>query len=67
VPGVREALVARQREMGRTGGAVLDGRDIGTHVFPDAQVKFFLVAEPTVRAERRHDENRSRGRTEDLV
>jgi cytidylate kinase len=67
VPGVRAALVEQQRVMGHGGGVVLDGRDIGTHVFPDAQVKFFLVAQPGVRAVRRNDENRTRGRTEDLA
>lgn len=67
VPGVREALVEQQREMGREGGIVMDGRDIGTHVFPEADVKFFLSADPGTRAERRHEENVSRGRSETLV
>jgi CMP/dCMP kinase len=67
IAGVRRAMVEQQRAMGRAGGVVLDGRDIGTHVFPDAQVKFFLVAQPGVRAERRHEENVTRGRTEDLA
>jgi cytidylate kinase len=67
VAGVRAALVEQQRSMGRDGGVVLDGRDIGTHVFPEAAVKFFLVAESAVRAERRHEENLTRGRTEDLA
>src|SRR6185369_7202564 len=61
VPGVRAALVEQQREMGREGGVVMDGRDIGTHVFPDADVKFFLEADPGVRAGRRFDENVARG------
>ena len=52
-PGVRVEMVARQREMGRDGGVVLDGRDIGTAVFPDAEVKFFLDANPGERAGRR--------------
>jgi cytidylate kinase len=67
VPGVRAALVEQQREMGREGGVVMDGRDIGTHVFPHADVKFFLSADPSVRAHRRHDENVARGRDESLA
>jgi cytidylate kinase len=66
VPGVRAALVEQQREMGREGGVVMDGRDIGTHVFPNADVKFFLSADPSVRAHRRHEENVARGRDESL-
>jgi len=50
-PGVRVEMVARQREMGKDGGVVLDGRDIGTAVFPDADVKFFLDANPGERAQ----------------
>ena len=56
IPGVRRAMVARQRTMGRR-GAVLNGRDIGTVVFPDADVKFFLTAVPEERAERRFKED----------
>jgi cytidylate kinase len=67
VPGVRAALVEQQREMGREGGVVMDGRDIGTHVFPEAGVKLFLSADPGVRAHRRHDENVARGRDESLA
>lgn len=55
-PGVRRAMVARQRAMGRR-GAVLNGRDIGTVVFPDADIKFFLTAAPEERAERRFKED----------
>ncbi len=51
---VREALVAKQREMGRDGGVVLEGRDTGTVVFPDAEAKFFLDAAAAVRALRRY-------------
>src|SRR5919107_1598236 len=59
VPEVRRTLVARQREMGeRAGGVVLDGRDIGTVVFPSADVKFFLTAAPEERAQRRYEEDR---------
>lgn len=56
IPGVRRAMVARQRAMGQR-GAVLNGRDIGTVVFPDADVKFFLTAVPDERAERRFKED----------
>lgn len=59
---VRRALVLRQREMGRRGSVVLDGRDIGTVVFPDADIKFFLTAEPEERASRRYEEDRLRER-----
>ena len=52
-PAVREWMVARQREMGKSGGVVMEGRDIGTAVFPDADVKIFLDANENVRAERR--------------
>ncbi len=59
IPEVRRELVRRQREMGaRSGGVVLDGRDIGTVVFPAAAVKFFLTAVPEARAKRRYDEER---------
>ena len=58
IPAVRRAMVARQREMGKR-GAVLNGRDIGTVVFPDADVKFFLTALPQARAERRFNEDRA--------
>jgi cytidylate kinase len=60
-PGVREALLEMQRQAGRAGGVVLEGRDIGTVVFPDADVKFFLTARADVRARRRHDELVARG------
>jgi len=58
LPEVRRELVRRQREMGAPGGVVLDGRDIGTVVFPNADVKFFLTAVPEERAKRRFDEER---------
>jgi cytidylate kinase len=54
--GVREALVRMQREMGRGGGVILEGRDIGTVVFPDAEAKFYLDARPEERARRRFEE-----------
>src|ERR687883_1375580 len=62
IPEVREAVVDKLREMSRAGGVVMDGRDIGTKVFPDAQVKLFLEASPDVRAARRFLEERGRGR-----
>lgn len=58
IPGVRRAMVERQRAMGRR-GAVLNGRDIGTVVFPNADIKFFLTAAPQERAERRFKEEHS--------
>ncbi len=61
IGGVRQALVARQQEMGKQGGVVLDGRDIGTHVFPNADAKFFLVADVYERARRRNLEEVNRG------
>ena len=65
-PAVRRDMVARQRELGREGGIVLDGRDIGTAVFPDAEVKFFLDADPHRRAQRRHVEMSQAGSASDL-
>jgi cytidylate kinase len=58
---VRDALVLAQREMGRIGGVVLEGRDIGTVVFPDADLKFYLFASPEERGRRRFDELTSKG------
>lgn len=60
-PGVREAMVAVQRRLGAGGGVVMEGRDIGTVVFPDAEVKVFLDASPEERARRRYNELRARG------
>lgn len=59
-PSVRQELVARQREMARDGNIVMDGRDIGTTVLPNAQVKVFLVASVEERAKRRYKENLSK-------
>ena len=56
-PAVRRVMVARQRELGANGGVVIEGRDIGTAVFPNAEVKIFLDADQTVRAERRFLQN----------
>ncbi len=61
IGAVREKLVAEQREMGREGGVVMDGRDIGTVVFPDADLKIFLTADPAVRARRRYEELKAMG------
>ncbi len=61
VPGVRKALVRQQRELGRSGSCVMEGRDIGTVVFPDADLKVFLVASLEVRAGRRLPDLASRG------
>lgn len=58
-PPVRQVMVARQRELGAKGGVVMEGRDIGTAVFPNAEVKIFLDADPTIRAERRVLQNGS--------
>ena len=58
---VREKLVAMQQRMGRDRGVVMDGRDIGTVVFPDAELKLFMTADPKVRAERRYAELRAKG------
>ena len=60
-PGVRDALLELQRGQGREGGVVLEGRDIGTVVFPDAEAKFYLTASADVRAQRRRDELAARG------
>jgi cytidylate kinase len=60
-PRVRRAMVARQQQLGREGGVVLDGRDIGTAVFPDADLKLYVDADPDRRARRRHDELRAGG------
>jgi len=58
---VREWMVARQREMGIGGGVVMEGRDIGTKVFPDADLKIFLDADPVIREQRRLDQQRVKG------
>lgn len=58
---VRTMLVAQQRRLGEAGGIVMDGRDIGTAVFPEAELKIFLTASPKVRAQRRYDELRGKG------
>jgi cytidylate kinase len=65
-PGVREVLVDRQRELGKNGGVVAEGRDIGTVVFPQAPVKIFLVASPMERARRRAKDLEAKGHAVDL-
>jgi CMP/dCMP kinase len=67
VPGVRKVLVAEQRRAGEQGGVVMEGRDIGSVVFPDAQLKIFLTASPEVRAERRWREHQQKGDAIDLA
>lgn len=65
IPFVREALVAQQKAMGKKKGVVMDGRDIGTVVFPDAGLKIFVTASPEVRAKRRYDELQAKGQPAD--
>jgi cytidylate kinase len=66
IASVRSKLVEAQREMGREGGVVMDGRDIGTVVFPHAELKIFLTADPAVRARRRYEELRATGQAVSL-
>jgi cytidylate kinase len=61
IKAVREKMIALQRQMGKQKGVVMDGRDIGTNVFPKADLKLFMTADPDVRAQRRHDELSSKG------
>lgn len=61
LPFVRETLVKLQQEMGKEKGIVMDGRDIGTAVFPDAELKIFVIASAEIRARRRYDELKSKG------
>lgn len=61
LPAVRRLLTGQQREMGKAGGVVMDGRDIGSVVFPEAEVKFFMTASPRVRAMRRYKELTAKG------
>ena len=64
---VRQAMVAQQQEMGRGGGVVMDGRDIGTVVFPHAELKIFVTASAEVRAQRRYDELKQKGMEADYA
>lgn len=64
---VRTAMVAQQQQMGKDKGVVMDGRDIGTTVFPDAELKIFVTASAEVRARRRYDELMAKGQPADLA
>lgn len=66
VPAVRRVLVKLQQQLGRKNGGVLEGRDIGTKVFPETPHKFFLTARPEVRAQRRYRELQDKGHPADL-
>lgn len=66
LPFVREALVAQQQAMGKEKGIIMDGRDIGTVVFPDAELKIFVTASAEVRAQRRYDELKTKGMPADF-
>ncbi|WP_138416926.1 (d)CMP kinase [Aquibacillus sediminis] len=65
-PSVRKEMVNRQQDLANKRGVVMDGRDIGTHVIPDAEVKIFLIASVKERAQRRHEENVDKGIPSDL-
>jgi cytidylate kinase len=65
-PKVRDEMLKRQRILAETGGVVMDGRDIGTHVLPDAELKIFLRATVEERAKRRHEENQKKGYSSDF-
>ncbi len=67
IAGVRRVLVAEQQRAGRGGGVVMEGRDIGTVVFPDAELKIFLDASPEVRAQRRWKEHQEKGENFTLI
>ena len=66
IPEVREQMVELQRQMGKHGGIIMDGRDIGTVVFPDAELKIFMTADPKVRAIRRFKELEAKGQSVSL-
>lgn len=66
LPFVRSAMVEQQQAMGKDKGIVMDGRDIGTTVFPDAELKIFVTASPQVRAQRRYDELQAKGMPADF-
>jgi cytidylate kinase len=66
VPAVRRVLVKLQQDMGRRNGGVLEGRDIGTKVFPETPHKFFLTAKPEVRAQRRYRELLAKGQATEM-
>lgn len=66
IKSVRQAMVDLQRQAGRNKGIVMDGRDIGTHVFPQAELKIFMTADPEIRAKRRYDELKAKGENHSL-
>ena len=66
IPAVRTRMVAMQQEMGKNKGVVMDGRDIGTTVFPDAELKIFVTASSAVRAQRRYEELKAKGMEADF-
>ena len=66
LPFVRTAMVEQQQQMGKGGGVVMDGRDIGTVVFPQAELKIFVTASPEIRAQRRYDELQQKGMPADF-
>src|SRR5215468_5161893 len=66
-PKVREWMVSHQRAMGAGGGVVMEGRDIGTKVFPDADLKIFLDADPVIREQRRRDQHQGRGASDEAM
>ncbi len=67
IPQVRKKLVKQQKEMGKEKGVVMDGRDIGTVVFPDAELKIFMTASTEKRAQRRYDELKAKGEDVDFA
>ena len=67
IPFVRTALVAQQQKMGAEGGIVMDGRDVGTTIFPNAELKIFVTASAEVRAQRRYDELQQKGMPADYA
>ena len=67
LPFVRTEMVAQQQQMGQDGGVVMDGRDIGTVVFPNAELKVFVTASAEVRAQRRYDELKEKGMPADFA
>ena len=67
IPFVRSAMVAQQQAMGREKGIVMDGRDVGTTVFPNAELKIFVTASAEVRARRRFDELKAKGEEADYA
>ena len=67
IPFLRTALVAQQQKMGAEGGIVMDGRDVGTTIFPNAELKIFVTASAEVRAQRRYDELQQKGMPADYA